>query len=147
MEVDQLHRHFHARLVPGLGARTIATHVIPLSQYTDALCFSYKGWLITWASLQASLLTTDHHARQILSPRVANALFVVLGLSLLTVSTVMAAINIMGGNALWHGYTVIEAGLKKFEREWVPGESELPKIVTLLPELNGLMNSAGYYQK
>lgn len=86
--------------------------------------------------LQAFLLTTDTQGRNLLSPLVANCLFVVLGSALLLGSIAAASVNVVAGNRLWSEFAVIITKMKDYESTWTEGTSTLPQLLTLKANLD-----------
>lgn len=106
-----------------------------------------QGWLITWSSLQAFLLATDHHIRPLLSPRWANGLFVGLGSVIILAATAIAIPNAIQGRAIWYDYVALEAQLKINQANWQEGDNILPQLLALQPLLDVLVTKGAYLRK
>lgn len=97
-----------------------------------------QGWLITWGSLQAFLLSTDHHHRQMLSPRIANSLFIGVGTLLLCASVAIATANIIGTGKVLREYTALRNAMSAFERRWQPSDNVLLQLLNLQSQFERL---------
>ncbi|KAM0789917.1 hypothetical protein ACM66B_006758 [Microbotryomycetes sp. NB124-2] len=100
------------------------------------------GWIITWGSLQAFLLTTDHHHRQLLPPMLANVLFVGLGSILFLACIGVAVANIVYGNKLLATYNGLLGQLTANEAAWQPSDNYLVQLVSLSPRIQKLLAQA-----
>lgn len=109
---------------PGVHYRYVDTQFSPVALASDKV------------SLQAFLLTTDTQGRNLLSPLVANCLFVVLGSALLLGSIAAASVNVVAGNRLWSEFAVIITKMKDYESTWTEGTSTLPQLLTLKANLD-----------
>lgn len=102
------------------------------------------GWLITWGSLQAFLLTTDHHSRQLMSPIVANLLFIGLGSALMLGAIAAAIVNNLSGNRVWSQLSFLLDNMKAQEAVWTPSTNILPALFELRPAFDKLTEDAEY---
>lgn len=91
------------------------------------------GWIVSWSSLQALLLATDHHARPLLRPVLANGLFVGGGIVILIVVIVVAVLNAVVANEVWHQSQHVIALMRTNERAWTPETNVLPQLLELQP--------------
>ncbi|KAK4048675.1 hypothetical protein OIV83_004645 [Microbotryomycetes sp. JL201] len=105
------------------------------------------GWVVCWASLQSFLLTTDHHHKQLLSPKLANLLFVGLGAVLFFASLGVAIANIATNNKLFDTYTALLRQLRTNEAAWRPSDNYLVQLVNLSPQIQKLLQNARSVRK
>ncbi|KAK4054019.1 hypothetical protein OIO90_003664 [Microbotryomycetes sp. JL221] len=100
------------------------------------------GWIVTWGSLQAFLLTTDHHHRQILSPRITNVLFVGVGMILFLACIGVAIANIIMQNRLLDNFDALTSQMRTFERSWQPSDNTFVQLAGLSGQFNKVISSA-----
>lgn len=123
LALDGLHSTLPARLAGHLG---ISTGVL-------ASPFHLKCQRPTPSLSQAFLLTTDTQGKVLLSPLIANCLFVVLGSALMLGAIAAASVNVMAGNHLWTAFAALIARMKEYESSWTEGTNILSQLLTLKP--------------
>lgn len=121
------------------------------------------GWLVSWALLQAFLLTPDQHYSRYLSATVANSMFVGIG-SALTIGLfvrfsqlvpttfadrcdvqVSAVISSMAGSSLWYSYVDLRTILETLESQYAANNVNSSDLVQLLPTYQTFLDKASYY--
>lgn len=121
------------------------------------------GWLVSWALLQAFLLTPDQHYSRYLSATVANSLFVGIGFALtiglfvrpsqlLTTTLtnggevqVSAVISSMAGSSLWYSYVDLRTVLETLEPQYTNNNVNINDLAQLLPTYQIFLDKASYY--
>ncbi|GAA6015921.1 hypothetical protein JCM10207_006807 [Rhodosporidiobolus poonsookiae] len=103
-----------------------------------------QGWLMPWASLQASLLASEHNNNTFLRPWVANTLFAGLGGVIFLGVVASGVVNSQAGQAVWNQAFKMLGQLKQWEAEWQPSENSLQPLIRLAPEFQELQKRVNY---
>ncbi|GAA5992774.1 hypothetical protein JCM11641_007805 [Rhodosporidiobolus odoratus] len=106
-----------------------------------------QGWLVPFASLQASLLASDHGDRTLVPAWLANTLFAGVGGILFLGVLATDIVNAQAGQALWNQAEKVLKQLRTDEMGWQPGQSSLAQLVALAPEVAELQRRVSYNTK
>ncbi|KAI5479794.1 starch phosphorylase, glycosyltransferase family 35 protein [Pseudohyphozyma bogoriensis] len=110
-------------------------------QICPALAFYTHGWLVSWGQLQAYLLTPDQINKHMLTPMVANTLFVGGGI-LMGAGLIASCVTLTHySREIWDHYVVVANGLKTLENNF-NGTVDIPGLFALQPEIQAISRTS-----
>ncbi|GAA6055707.1 hypothetical protein JCM3770_001031 [Rhodotorula araucariae] len=97
-----------------------------------------QGWLMPWASLQASILASEHDNKPLLSPRLANVLFAGVGGLFFLGLVASNIVNTVAGTKVWEQFEEIYRAMGLYEAEWTPSSNTIVPLLALSTQLQEL---------
>jgi hypothetical protein len=97
-----------------------------------------------FASLQASLLTSDHTKTSLMSARTANILFAGVGTFVFLGVVASSVVTCLASQAVWEQASKILDALRAQETGWTPTTNSLPALLAIAPKLQTLQDRIAY---
>ncbi|BGP52039.1 hypothetical protein JCM10450v2_008010 [Rhodotorula kratochvilovae] len=136
--IGQIYDIYHAFIQQGSQSQSAAIRT------WATLPLFMQGWLMPWASLQASILASEADNKPLLSARVANVLFAGVGGLFFLGLVASNIVNTIAGSNVWHQFEKIYSAMGRYEEAWTPTSDAITPLLALNGELQELTRRVEY---
>ncbi|BGO95984.1 hypothetical protein NBRC10512_005431 [Rhodotorula toruloides] len=124
----------------------LRSHVVTFKTWSGVPLF-VQGWLLIWSTLQASILATEYTQKTVLTARLANSLFVGLGIFISCAISCAAVYTNVVDAALWDQIVKVTTALGRLELSWTPSSDTFGPLLELGPEFRRLAAKSNYFRR